>query len=51
MYAELPFTQHAVDMLGSVRAARAAVAVEQFPAEIYATQHQAVIRQWNASMT
>ena len=51
VYAELPFAQHAFDMLGSVRAAHAAVAVEQFLAEIYATQHQAVVRQWNASMT
>ena len=38
MYAELPFTQHAFDILGSARAAHAAVAVEQFLAEIYATQ-------------
>ena len=51
VYAELPFTQHAFDMLGSVRAAHAAVAVEQFLAEIYATQHQAVVRQRNASIT
>ena len=41
VYAELPFTQHAFDMLGSVRAAHAAVAVEQFLAEIYATCRQA----------
>ena len=32
-------------------AAHAVVAVEQFLAEIYATQHQAVVRQRNASMT
>ena len=51
VYAELPFTQHAFDMLGSARAAHAAVAVEQFLAEIYATQHHAVIRQRNASLT
>ena len=51
VYAELPFTQHAFDMLGSVRAAHAAIAVEQFLAEIYLTQRQAVIRQGNASMT
>ena len=51
VYAELPFTQHAFDMLGSVRAAHAAIAVEQFLAEIYATQYQAVVRQGNASMT
>jgi acetyl esterase/lipase len=38
VYAELPFTQHAFDILGSARAAHAAVAVEQFLAEIYATQ-------------
>jgi len=51
VYAELPFTQHAFDMLGLVCAAHAAIAVEQFLAEIYATQHPAVVRQWNASMT
>jgi hypothetical protein len=34
-----------------VRAAHAAIAVEQFLAEIYLTQRQAVIRQGNASMT
>jgi len=45
VYAELPFTQHAFDMLGSVRAAHAAVAVEQFLAEIYATHHKAASRQ------
>jgi acetyl esterase/lipase len=50
VYAELPFTQHAFDMLGSVRAAHAAVAVEQFLAEIYASQQHAVLRQ-SASMT
>jgi hypothetical protein len=38
-------------MLGSVRAAHAAIAVEQFLAEIYTTQHPAVVRQWDASMT
>ena len=36
VYAELPYTQHAFDIFGSVRAAHAAVAVEQFLAEIYA---------------
>lgn len=41
-YAELPFTQHAFDMLGSVRAAHAAVAVEQFLAEIYARTRRTV---------
>ena len=35
-YAELPFAQHAFDIFGSVRAAHAAAAVEQFLAEIYA---------------
>jgi acetyl esterase/lipase len=35
-YAELPFAQHAFDIFGSARAAHAAVAVEQFLAEIYA---------------
>ena len=49
VYAELPFTQHAFDMLGSVRAAHAAIAVEQFLAEIYATQCGAVVRQRDAS--
>ncbi|ETW21363.1 alpha/beta hydrolase [Mycobacterium gastri] len=39
VYAELPLTQHAFDIFGSVRAARAAMAVEQFLAEIYATRH------------
>ncbi len=38
-YAELPFAQHAFDILGSVRAAHAAVAVEQFLAEVYASYH------------
>ncbi len=45
VYAELPFTQHAFDMLGSVRASHAAIAVEQFLAEIYATHQHAVVRQ------
>ncbi len=40
VYAELPFTQHAFDIFGSARAAHAAVAVEQFLAEVYATQRQ-----------
>ena len=35
VYAELPFAQHAFDIFGSVRATHAAVAVEQFLAEIY----------------
>jgi acetyl esterase/lipase len=35
VYAELPFAQHAFDSFGSARAAHAAVAVEQFLAEIY----------------
>jgi acetyl esterase/lipase len=34
-YAELPLTQHAFDIFGSARAAHAAVAVEQFLAEVY----------------
>ncbi|MCG5430961.1 alpha/beta hydrolase [Mycobacterium sp. MYCO198283] len=38
VYAELPIAQHAFDIFGSPRAAHAAVAVEQFLAEIYA-QH------------
>ncbi|OBI82166.1 alpha/beta hydrolase [Mycobacterium sp. E740] len=41
VYAELPFAQHAFDMLGSARAAHAAVAVEQFLAEVYANRQQA----------
>ncbi|OBK96354.1 esterase [Mycobacterium asiaticum] len=36
VYAELPYAQHAFDIFGSVRAAHAAVAVEQFLAEVYA---------------
>jgi acetyl esterase/lipase len=40
VYAELPSTQHAFDVFGSARAAHTAVAVEQFLAEIYTTQHQ-----------
>jgi len=36
VYAELPRAQHAFDIFGSTRAAHAAVAVEQFLAEIYA---------------
>lgn len=43
VYAELPFTQHAFDIFGSARAAHTAIAVEQFLAEIYATQRQAVV--------
>jgi acetyl esterase/lipase len=35
VYGELPCAQHAFDMFGSSRAAHAAVAVEQFLAEIY----------------
>lgn len=41
VYAELPFTQHAFDIFGSVRAAHTAVAVEQFLAEIYAVHLRA----------
>jgi acetyl esterase/lipase len=40
VYAELPFAQHGFDILGSVRAAHAALAVEQFLAEIYASSCQ-----------
>jgi acetyl esterase/lipase len=40
VYAELPLTQHAFDIFGSARAAHTAVAVEQFLAEVYATQRQ-----------
>ncbi|WP_197379617.1 alpha/beta hydrolase [Mycolicibacterium mengxianglii] len=35
VYAEMPLAQHAFDIFGSPRAAHAAVAVEQFLAEIY----------------
>jgi hypothetical protein len=41
VYAELPLTQHAFDIFGSVRAAHTAVAVEQFLAEIYAAHLRA----------
>lgn len=51
VYAELPLTQHAFDMLGSVRASHAAIAVEQFLAEIYATHRQAVVGRRNAAVT
>jgi acetyl esterase/lipase len=36
VYAELPMAQHGFDVFGSARAAHAAVAVEQFLAEVYA---------------
>ncbi|MBO0880779.1 MAG: alpha/beta hydrolase [Mycobacterium sp.] len=35
VYAEMPYAQHAFDIFGSARAAHAAVAVEQFLAEVY----------------
>ena len=35
VYAEMPLAQHAFDIFGSPRAAHAAVAVEQFLAEVY----------------
>ncbi|HEU4362299.1 MAG TPA: alpha/beta hydrolase [Mycobacterium sp.] len=38
VYAELPYAQHAFDIFGSARAAHAAVAVEQFLAEVYSPQ-------------
>jgi acetyl esterase/lipase len=38
VYAELPWAQHAFDIFGSARAAHAAVAVEQFLAEMYASR-------------
>lgn len=37
VYAELPYTQHAFDIFGSARAVHAAVAVEQFLADVYAS--------------
>ncbi len=40
-YAELPCAQHAFDIFGSARAAHAAVAVEQFLAETYASRRAA----------
>jgi acetyl esterase/lipase len=42
VYAELPYAQHAFDILGSPRAAHAAVAVEQFLAEVYAPRGAAL---------
>lgn len=39
VYAELPCAQHAFDIFGSARAAHAAVAVEQFLAEVYTAAH------------
>ncbi len=39
VYAELPCAQHAFDIFGSARAAHAAVAVEQFLAEIYTRRY------------
>ena len=48
-YAELPFAQHAFDIFGSTRAAHAAVAVEQFLAEIYAKIRLGLVRRaWAA---
>jgi acetyl esterase/lipase len=41
VYAELPYAQHAFDTFGSARAAHAAVAVEQFLAEVYTTRYAA----------
>ncbi|OBF85593.1 esterase [Mycobacterium sp. 852002-51163_SCH5372311] len=40
VYAELPCAQHAFDIFGSARAAHSAVAVEQFLAEVYASDRQ-----------
>ncbi|GAB7143556.1 alpha/beta hydrolase [Mycobacterium riyadhense] len=41
VYAELPCAQHGFDIFGSARAAHAAVAVEQFLAEMYARSRSA----------
>ena len=41
VYAELPCAQHAFDIFGSARAAHAALAVEQFLAELYASRQTA----------
>ncbi len=43
VYAELPLAQHAFDIFGSARAVHTAIAVEQFLAEVYATQRQAEV--------
>jgi acetyl esterase/lipase len=43
VYAEMPFAQHAFDIFGSPRAAHAAVAVEQFLAEVYERSTSPVI--------
>ena len=51
VYAELPIAQHAFDMFGSARAAHAALAVEQFLADIYSTCRQAAPVQSKTSMT
>ena len=40
-YAELPLTQHLFDIFGSARAAHAAIAVEQFLAEVYTARLKA----------
>jgi acetyl esterase/lipase len=40
VYAELPCAQHAFDIFGSARAAHAAVAVEQFLAQVYASDQK-----------
>ncbi|HTQ18741.1 alpha/beta hydrolase [Mycobacterium sp.] len=45
VYAELPYAQHAFDIFGSARAAHAAVAVEQFLAEVYASDRRSVEQQ------
>jgi acetyl esterase/lipase len=42
VYAELPFAQHAFDIFGSARATHAALAVEQFLAEIYSKREASV---------
>jgi acetyl esterase/lipase len=42
VYAELPWAQHAFDIFGSARAAHAAVAVEQFLAEMYVRRDRQV---------
>jgi acetyl esterase/lipase len=51
VYAELPLAQHVFDILGSARAVHAAIAVEQFLAEIYSTSRRSPRVQSNASMT
>jgi acetyl esterase/lipase len=49
VYAELPFAQHAFEIFASARARHAALAVEQFLAEIYASDHADTGRETQAT--